>query len=105
MWLHYGLPPPLAPPPNEDEDGYWHESGAARGAAGGAPEPERRRARVPCNPTWPTRQPYVSRLQPYVAHPATLCDPGGDAALRELLQLDEQWLLGDALLVRPVPYP
>ena len=27
---------------------------------------------------------------------------GGDAALRELLQLDEQWLLGDALLVRPV---
>ena len=27
---------------------------------------------------------------------------GGEAALRELLQLDEQWLLGDALLVRPV---
>ena len=30
---------------------------------------------------------------------------GGDAALRELLQLDEEWMLGDALLVRQYPYP
>ena len=28
---------------------------------------------------------------------------GGDAALRELLQLDEEWMLGDALLVRQYP--
>ena len=28
---------------------------------------------------------------------------GGDAALRELLQIEEQWMLGDALLVRQYP--